>query len=74
MAEVNIFDYVTDRLDVLRGDFGVLAASHHDLRVRVAGIQTQVRIMYGAMFVVLSGIIGTFFHMLQKLASLSGKA
>ena len=74
MAEVDIFDYVTARLDILRGDFGVLVTSHNDLRVKVAGIQTQVRIMYGIVTIMLTGVIGTFFHLIQQLARVTGKA
>ena len=70
MSEVNVFDYVTDRLLELRGDFRSLMQSHHDLRVKVAGIQTQVSIVYAILIIMLTGVTGTFFHFMQQLAKL----
>lgn len=74
MAEVDIFDYVTDRLGELRGEFVTLATSHNDLRVKVAGIQTQVVLVYGILTLMLTGMIGTFFHLIQQLAKLTTHA
>lgn len=68
MADVNVFDYVTDRLLELRGDYGTLLQLHHDLRVKVAGIQTQVSVVYAILIIMLTGITGTFFHFMQQLA------
>lgn len=74
MAEVDIFDYVTDRLGELRGDYVTLATSHNDLRVKVAGIQTQLTLVYGILFLMLTGVVGTFFHLIQQLARLTVRA
>lgn len=71
MSEVNVFDYVTDRLLELRGDFRALMQSHHDLCVKVASIQTQVGIVYAILIIMLTGITGTFFHFMQQIAKSS---
>ena len=70
MAEVDIFDYVTDRLGELRVDFATMLQSHSDLRVKVAGIQTQLGIVYAILLIMLTGICGVFFQLIQQASRL----